>query len=324
MGDLRDGMEDGTGIVAGHWEHTLKSSVQCTGIGLHTGNEISMTLRPAGPGTGIVFRRTDLGGAGGSEIPARWDRVADTHLCTRLRNEDGVEIGTIEHLMAALAGCGIDNAVVELDGPEVPIMDGSADPFVLLIESAGAIRQNKCREAIRILRPVVVRDGERMAMIEPADRFSIHLDIDFSSPCIRRQRLDLDFTPEAFKTEIGRARTFGFLDEVETLRKSGLALGGSLDNAVVLSGNRVLNKDGLRYPDEFVRHKALDCIGDLYLAGAPLLGRFIATRAGHAMNNRLLRKLFSDAEAWTRVSLREMEEGSLQGWAEPASIAATA
>ena len=292
---------------------TLKSSIRCSGIGLHTGEKIAMTLYPAEPGEGITFRRTDLGGA---EIPARFDNVVDTRLCTTIANEDGASVGTVEHLLAAFSGCEIDNVVVELDGPEVPIMDGSAEPFVFLIDCAGLASQNAPRRAIQILRPVTVSDDGREASLEPSDHFSVSLDIDFDNPRIGKQQLTVDVTSHLFKAEICRARTFGFLHEVEALRQSGLALGGSLDNAVVLSGDEILNEGGLRYTNEFVRHKVLDCIGDLYLAGGPLIGHYNGRRAGHAVHNKLLRALFADANAWTWTSLEETV-------AEPTEVEAT-
>jgi UDP-3-O-[3-hydroxymyristoyl] N-acetylglucosamine deacetylase len=302
---------------------TLKSSIRCNGVGLHSGEKIAMTLYPAEPGTGITFRRTDLGGA---EIPARFENVVDTRLCTTIANEDGASVGTVEHLLAAFSGCEVDNAVVELDGPEVPIMDGSAEPFVFLIDCAGLVSQNAPRRAIRILRPVTVDDDGREASLKPSEGFSVSLDIDFDNPRIGKQELTVEVTSHLFKAEICRARTFGFLHEVEALRQSGLALGGSLDNAVVLSGDEILNEGGLRYTNEFVRHKVLDCIGDLYLAGGPLIGHYSGRRTGHAIHNKLLRALFADAKAWTWTSLEEtvVEPTEIEAaWPAPL-VAATA
>ncbi|MBI4184767.1 MAG: UDP-3-O-acyl-N-acetylglucosamine deacetylase [Proteobacteria bacterium] len=284
-------------------QRTLKSAISCNGVGLHTGARVSLTLRPGEPGSGIVFRRSDIGG-GGAAIPARWDRVVDTTLCTTL-GEGGIRVGTVEHLLAAVAGCGVDNAVVEVGGPEVPIMDGSAAPFVFLIECAGLVEQPAARRAIRVLRPVSVAHGSASASLRPAGAFGIDFAIDFANPVVGRQECSLTPANGAFKSEIARARTFGFLDDVESLRARGLARGGSLENAVVVCGERVLNQDGLRYEDEFVRHKVLDCVGDLCLAGAPLIGRFVGVQSGHFLNNRLLKALFADPDAWETVDLVE-------------------
>ncbi len=278
-------------------QKTFKSSISCTGVALHSGNKVSMTLKPGEPGSGIVFKRTDISG-GGAEIPATWDHVVDTTLCTTLGNEDGVTVSTVEHLMAALAGCGIDNALIEVNGPEVPVMDGSAAPFIFLVECAGTVEQDMPRRRIRVLKPVVVEDGDKSASIVPGDGFGVDFDIDFASAAVSRQSIGFAMTAEAFKNEISRARTFGFLHEVEAMRAAGLAKGGSLDNAVVVSGDKVMNEDGLRYDDEFVRHKVLDAVGDLYLAGVPLQGHFRGVCSGHAANNALLRALFADRDAW--------------------------
>ena len=279
-------------------QRTLKTAIGCTGIGLHSGLKISMILRPAGPDSGIIFRRTDIAG-GGASIAARWDNVSDTRLNTCIANDAGVAVRTIEHLMAALAGLGIDNLVIDINGPEVPVMDGSAAPFVFLMECAGVVEQTAPRRAIRVLKPVVVKDGDKMASLRPADSFSVLVDIDFAAPVVGRQRCFLGLSE--FKSDISRARTFGFEQEVAALRAAGLGKGGSLDNAVVISGDgrNVMNDEGLRYDDEFVRHKALDAIGDLYLAGHTLLGHYHGVRPGHALNNQLLREFLSDRSAWT-------------------------
>ena len=257
-----------------------------------------MTIGPAAIDTGILFKRTDPAGAGAA-IPARWNRVVDTRLCTTIGDGDGVQIGTVEHLMAAFSGLGIDNATVEIDGPEVPIMDGSADAFVFLIECAGIFEQSAPRKRIRILKRVAVADGEASAALMPAPFAALDFALDFASPAIGRQERSLRLDEGTFKRELSRARTFGFAEEVEQLRKAGLARGGSLDNAIVIGSDRVLNREGLRYADEFVRHKLLDAVGDLYLAGAPIDGRLHAVRSGHALNNQLLSALFADPEAWT-------------------------
>lgn len=278
-------------------QKTLKAAIHCSGVGLHSGAKVAMTLRPGEVNSGITFIRIDAP-AGKRVIPATWDRVRDTTLCTVIGNEHSVTVGTVEHLMAALRGCCIDNVVVELDGPEVPIMDGSAAPFVFLIECAGLVSQAATRRAIRVLKTVEAGDGLRSATLTPGAGFSFSFEIDFPSHAVARQAGYIRLANGAFKSDLARARTFGFLQDVEYLRRQGLALGGSLDNAIVISGDRILNQDGLRYQDEFVRHKILDSIGDLYLAGAPILGHFHGRKSGHALNNQVLRTLFADESAW--------------------------
>lgn len=283
-------------------QHTLRSSISCTGIGLHSGAKTSLTLHPAEADSGIRFRRTDLKG-GAALIPALWANVTDTRLNTCISNQDGVSVRTIEHLMSALAGMGVDNAIVEIDGEEVPVMDGSAAPFVFLIECAGLAPQATPRQVIKLLKPVMVADQGKIASLRPSDQFTLAVDIDFSAAAIGRQQASLTVDAAAFKSEISNARTFGFEREVEAMRAAGLGRGGSLDNAVVISddGSRILNQGGLRYGDEFVRHKLLDALGDLSLAGAPLQAHFSGTRTGHALNNQLLRALFADRAAWIRI-----------------------
>jgi UDP-3-O-[3-hydroxymyristoyl] N-acetylglucosamine deacetylase len=283
-------------------QRTLKNSISCTGIGLHTGSKITITLHPADADTGIVFRRTDIPG-GGAVIPARWSSVSDTRMNTCIADTDGVTVRTIEHLMAALAGMAIDNATIDINGPEVPVMDGSAAPFLFLVECAGVVEQAATRQAVKILKRIAARDGDKIAVLMPGRTSTLRVEIDFSVAAIRRQECFLPMSVSAFKSEISRARTFGFEQEVAAMRTAGLARGGSLDNAVVIScdGEKVLNEEGLRYEDEFVRHKMLDAVGDLYLAGAPILGHFHGVRSGHAVNNRLLRELFADRSAWTMV-----------------------
>jgi UDP-3-O-[3-hydroxymyristoyl] N-acetylglucosamine deacetylase len=276
-------------------QRTLKESIGCVGVGLHSGLRVNMTLRPAPVDHGIVFRRTDLG----IDIPARFDHVVDTRLATVLGLDDGTaRIGTVEHLMAALAGSLIDNALIEVDGPELPILDGSAAPYLFLLDCAGSVEQDLPRTVIQVRRRVRVSDGDAFAELRPAAPGSPGLDmamsIDFSAPAIGRQALSLDLTPDSFRRELARARTFTLAQEIEQMRAAGFALGGSLDNAVVVDEARVLNPAGLRMPDEFARHKLLDAVGDLALAGAQLCGRFIAHRSGHALNNRLLHALFSE------------------------------
>jgi len=280
-------------------QQTLKNHIRCTGIGLHSGAKVDVTMRPAPPDTGIVFHRMD--GPNIERIGAQWDNVSDTTMCTTISNDAGVKVATIEHLSAALMGCGIDNVVVEIDGPEVPAMDGSAAPFVFLIECAGVVAQTSPRRALRVLREVEVRDGDRYARLGPGEGFSVDLEIAFDNALVARQRCSFVAGNGAFKSELSRSRTFGFEQEVEQLRALGLARGGSLDNAVVVSGNRVLNDGGLRYDDEFVRHKVLDLIGDLYLAGMPVEGHFTGFCSGHGLNNRLLRRLMADRAAWRIV-----------------------
>ena len=285
-------------------QHTLKASISCSGVGLHSGARVTMTLHPAEPDTGIRFRRTDIAGDG-AVVPALWSSVCDTRLNTCLADEHGHQVRTVEHLMAALAGTGIDNALIEISGPEVPAMDGSAAPFLFLVECAGVVEQSQPRRAIKVLRRIVVRDGEKVAELLPGTGFSVEVGIEFDASAIRRQRATLVMSGGAFKNEIGRARSFGFEQEVSALRAAGLALGGSLDNAIVISsdGRRVLNEEGLRFEDEFVRHKILDAVGDLSLAGGPLVGHFRGTRCGHALNNQLLRALFADDKAWMSVPM---------------------
>jgi UDP-3-O-[3-hydroxymyristoyl] N-acetylglucosamine deacetylase len=283
---------------------TLKTSIGCTGIGLHSGAKVTMVLHPAEVGTGIRFRRVDIAGAG-AIIPAIWSAVHDTRMNSCLKNEDGVVVGTVEHLMSALAGMQIDNCLIDINGPEVPVMDGSAAPFLFLIECAGVVEQSAPRQAIKVLKRISVQDGDRMASLTPSTGFSLRFEIDFGASAISRQEFFVNLSRGSFKSEVSRARTFGFEQEVAFLRSKGLALGGSLDNAVVVdsTGSRVLNDDGLRYPDEFVRHKVLDAVGDLYLAGAPLIGHFHGVRCGHALNNQLLRTLFADQTAWTLTTV---------------------
>lgn len=278
----------------GERQRTLKNPIHCSGVGVHSGRKVHMTLKPAPAGHGIVFRRSDTGEA----VPALWRHAVESPLCTTLVTPSGDKITTIEHLMSAFVGLGVDNALVELDAPEVPIMDGSAAPFVFLLECAGTEEQAAPRRWLEVLKPVEVVDGQRSARLLPDERTHLAFAIDFPNAVIQRQTWSGSVTPASYKREIARARTFGFLPEVEALRARGLARGGSLDNAIVIDGARVLNEGGLRYADEFVRHKVLDAIGDLYLMGGPLLGRFEGERAGHALTLRLLNALFADAAAW--------------------------
>lgn len=290
-------MQNARGHIDGLFQRTLKRPVRFGGVGLHSGAPITMTLVPAEVDSGIVFVRTDKTGEA-ALLPATWDNVVDTRMCTVLGNAAGVTVGTVEHLMAALAGCGIDNAEIHIDGPEVAIMDGSSAPFVEAVASVGTVGQAGTRRAIRVLKPVSVGEGHKTATLRPAASPVFSFEIDFESAAIARQTRTFAPKVEAFAEEIGRARTFGFLHEVDAMRRMGLARGGSLENAIVIDRDRVMNEDGLRYGDEFVRHKILDAIGDLYLAGAPIIGHFHGQRSGHALNNQLLRALFADRSAW--------------------------
>jgi UDP-3-O-[3-hydroxymyristoyl] N-acetylglucosamine deacetylase len=279
---------------------SLKAPIDCVGIGLHSGRRVHVTLRPAEPNHGIVFRRTDLG----RDIPARFDRVVDTRLSTVLGHESwgSVRVGTVEHLMAAFAGLGVDNALVEVDGPELPILDGSAAPFAFLIECAGIAEQDAPRHVIEIRHTVRVNDGDSFAELRPAppgaQGLEIAVSIDFPAEAIGQQALRIRLEPHCFRYDLARARTFVLAEQIEHLRATGLAQGGSLENAVVVDQHRVLNPGGLRMEDEFARHKMVDVIGDIALAGAAIRGRLVTHRPGHSLNNRLLRALFADASAW--------------------------
>lgn len=295
------------GVIAGRVlrQQTLKNSIHCSGIGLHGGAKVNMILRPGEPNSGILFRRSDL--AGMADVKANWQNAVETPLCTTLVGSGGVRIASIEHLMSALAGCSVDNAVIELDGPEVPVMDGSAAPFVFLIECAGSIEQNAPRRVLKILKDVTVSDPHRSASLGRGEGLSIDFEIDFDNPMIARQEWAIQLDQASYKRDISRARTFGFLDEVDKLRAMGLARGGSLDNAIVINGQGILNKGGLRYDNEFVRHKVLDLVGDLYLAGGPIAGNVRGVRAGHALTLRLLQALLADQSAWTWREMTEMD-----------------
>jgi UDP-3-O-[3-hydroxymyristoyl] N-acetylglucosamine deacetylase len=288
-------------------QRTLKSLVSASGVGLHTGQKVRITLRPAPIDTGVVFRRVDLDSP--VDIPARAELVGEARLASTLIKGD-VKIHTVEHLMSALGGMGVDNAYVDLDAPELPIMDGSASPFVLLIQQAGIEEQAAPKKFLRVTRRVEVRDADKWARLDPYDGYRLSFSIEFRHPVIERttQAVTVDFAETSYLKEIARARTFGFMHDVEDLRDSGLALGGGLDNAVVLDEYRVLNSEGLRFADEFIRHKLLDAIGDLYLLGRPLLGAFTAHKSGHALNNRLLRTALADAASLETVVFERAEE----------------
>lgn len=285
-------------------QRTLKNAIRATGVGLHTGEKIYLTLLPAPVDSGIVFRRVDLDPV--VEIQAKAQNVGDTTLSTTLVKGD-VRVSTVEHLLSAIAGMGIDNAIVEVSAPEVPIMDGSAGPFVFLIQSAGIEEQSAPKKFIRIKRPVVVEDGDKVASFLPFDGFKVSFSIDFDHPVFKGRTLEasVDFSSTSFVKEVSRARTFGFMHEIEYLRSKGLAKGGSVDNAIVVDEYRILNEDGLRYEDEFVKHKILDAIGDLYLLGNSLIGEFRAHKSGHALNNKSLRQLIAQPDAWEVVTFED-------------------
>jgi len=285
-------------------QRTLKNIIKATGVGLHTGEKVFLSLRPAAPNTGIVFRRVDLPEP--VDIPATPQNVGETTLSTTLVKGD-VKVSTVEHLLSALAGLGIDNAYIDVSAPEVPIMDGSAGPFVFLIQSAGVEEQNAPKRFIRIKKPIRVQDGDKWASFEPYEGFKVGFTIDFDHPAFNEdvQSASIDFSSTSFVKEVSRARTFGFMRDIEALRKRRLALGGSMDNAIVVDSYRILNEDGLRYADEFVKHKILDAIGDLYLLGHSLIGSFTGYKSGHGLNNLLLRELLSHQDAWESVTFAE-------------------
>lgn len=292
------------------FQRTLKNVIRATGIGLHTGEKIYLTLRPAAPDTGIVFRRIDLDEV--VEIKATPHNVTETTLSTTL-SEGDVKVSTVEHLLSAIAGLGVDNAYIDLTAAEVPIMDGSASPFVFLIQSAGLIEQSKAKKFIRIIKPVVVEEEGKWARFDPFDGFKVSFKIDFDHPVFKEssQDAEIDFSTTSFLKEVSRARTFGFIKDLEALRAKNLALGGSLDNAIVVDDYRVLNEDGLRYKDEFVKHKILDAIGDLYLLGHSLIGGFTGYKSGHALNNALLRALLAQEDAWEEVTFDDVAEAPI-------------
>ncbi len=286
-------------------QRTLKNTIRATGVGLHTGEKVFMTLRPAAVNSGIVFRRVDLDEP--VDLPARADQVGDTMLGTTLINGD-VRVSTVEHLLSAFAGLGIDNAYVDLSAPEVPIMDGSAGPFVFLIQSAGIAEQEAAKRFIRIKKALTVRQDEKWARFEPFDGFKVSLEISFDHPVFKKhsQMATIDFSTTSFVKEIARARTFGFMRDIEMLRERHLTLGASLDNAIAIDDYRILNEDGLRYEDEFVKHKILDSIGDLYLLGHSLIGAYSAFKSGHGLNNAILRALLADETAWEEVTFDDV------------------
>ncbi len=291
-------------------QRTLKNTIRASGVGLHTGKKVLMTLRSAPPNTGIVFRRADLDPP--ADILANAENVGETMLGTTLGSGD-VKVSTVEHLLSAFAGLGIDNAVVEVTAPEVPIMDGSAGPFVFLLQSAGIEEQSSPKRFVRIKRRLRVEDGDKWAQFSPFDGFKVNFEIEFNHPMFKKhsQTASMDFSTTSFLKEVSRARTFGFMRDLETLRARNLALGGNMDNAIVLDDFRVLNEDGLRYEDEFVKHKILDAIGDLYLLGHSLIGEFSGFKSGHALNNRLLRSLIADKSTWEEVTFENSADAPI-------------
>lgn len=299
-------------------QRTLKNVIRATGVGLHTGKKVYLTLRPAPIDSGITFRRTDLEPV--VEIKAQAKMVGDTRLSTSLGHGEAC-ISTVEHLLSALAGLGIDNAIIDVSAPEVPIMDGSAGPFVFLIQSAGIEEQNKAKRFIRIKKPVKVEDGDKWARFDPFDGFKVGFTIDFNHPVFyaHGQKAEVDFSTTSFVREVSRARTFGFMKDIEELRNNKLALGGSLDNAIVVDDFRILNEDGLRYEDEFVKHKILDAIGDLYLLGHSLIGAFSGFKSGHELNNKLLRALLQNEAAWEEVTFDDATKSPIS-FVQPAAI----
>lgn len=303
------------------YQRTLKQPVACTGIGLHSGKKVNLCLRPAAPDTGVVFKRTDLAGA--PLIPGDVHHVVDTAMCTTV-GVHGVKVATVEHLLSALSGLGVDNVLVEVDAPEVPIMDGSAAPFVFLVKNAGLTSQAELRQFYVVKREVSISHDDKFVSVAPAKGFEVNFTIEFKHPMIKRQQFGVCFDERTYEKDISRARTFGFLEDLQRLRESNLGMGGSLDNAVVVDQYRVLNDDGLRFPDEFVRHKVLDFIGDLALVGRPILGSFTAHKSGHAMNNQLFRKFLEDPQAWQLVtpSPEELVSPAPLGEAVPAFGAA--
>jgi UDP-3-O-[3-hydroxymyristoyl] N-acetylglucosamine deacetylase len=303
-------------------QRTLKNVIRATGVGLHTGKKVYLTLRPAPVDSGVIFRRVDLDPP--VEIKASPDNVGDTRLSTTLVAANDVRISTVEHLLSAIAGLGIDNTYVDVSAPEVPIMDGSAGPFVFLVQSAGIVEQNAPKKFIRIKKSVEIKEDDKWARLDPYDGFKVGFTIDFDHPVFKAhpQTAEVDFSTTSFVKEVSRSRTFGFMRDFETLRSRNLALGGSLDNSIAVDEYRILNEDGLRYEDEFVKHKILDAIGDLYLLGHSLIGAFSGYKSGHALNNKLLRKLVAETEAWEEATYEDNEEAVPIFYSRPVSAGA--
>ncbi|MFC3024320.1 UDP-3-O-acyl-N-acetylglucosamine deacetylase [Vibrio zhugei] len=302
-------------------QRTLKEIVKTTGVGLHSGRKVTLTLRPAAANTGIVYRRTDLNPP--VDFPVDPEAVRDTMLCSALVNDQGIRISTVEHLSAALAGMGIDNIVIEVDAPEIPIMDGSASPFVYLLQQAGIEELNVSKRFIRVKKPIRVEDGDKWAELRPHNGFKMDFEIEFDHPAIDGdgQHLVFDFSSQGFVKEISRARTFGFMRDIEYLQSQNLCLGGSFDCAIVLDDYRILNEDGLRFSNEFVTHKMLDAIGDLYMCGHSIVGEFRAFKSGHGLNNQVLRALLANQEAWEWATYEE-EAGAPLMYVEPNMVIA--
>ncbi len=301
-------------MIYSHNQHTLQRPANCASIGMHTGQEVRMRLLPAEPDSGIVFRRMDVDG-GASErslVPARYDLVTDTMLGTTIENEHGVAVATIEHLMAALWGYGVDNVLVEIHGPEVPIMDGSSEPFLVLLQQAGLLMQPRARRVLVITAPITVEEGKSHAQLRPFPGMALDIAIDFPHAAIARQQARYDFSKVGFSEAISRARTFGFAADVAKLQAAGLARGGSLDNAIVIGEEGVLNEGGLRYADEFVRHKALDCLGDYFLAGYRIVGEAVTVRPGHSINNKLIRALYHTPSAWRLMKAEALQAAPMK------------
>ena len=292
-------------------QRTLKNVIRATGVGLHSGEKVYLTLRPAPVDTGIVFFRTDLDPI--AKIPAKADKVGETLLSTTLSNEDGVKVSTVEHLLSAMAGLGIDNCFIDLSSAEVPIMDGSAGPFVFLLQSAGIAEQEAPKRFVRVKKEISVEEDGKKATFLPFDGFKVSFEIDFDHPVFknRTQFACVDFSSTSFVKEVSRARTFGFMRDIEQLRSMNLVLGGSVDNAIVVDDYKILNEDGLRYDDEFVKHKILDAIGDLYLLGHSLIGEFRGYKSGHGLNNKLLRAMLADKSCWEMVTFEDMEKAPI-------------
>ena len=293
----------------GYRQRTVRDSVSCTGIGLHSGEKVRLTIKPAPPDSGIKFLRKDLSRR--HVIKANFENVINTNMSTTIGN-NGSRVSTIEHLMAAFFGFGIDNALVEVDGPEIPIMDGSSAPFIFLLKSVGIREQRRPKQFIIIKKSLKVQDGNRSISIKPSKELKISFTVDFHHPLIKNQKYELRFSGKEFIKEISKARTFGFLKDIKTLREAGLAKGGSLDNAIVIDDFRILNEDGLRYRDEFVRHKILDFIGDLAVIGSPVIGHFHVERSGHSLNQAMLKKLVANKRCWKRVTMEKPEKGDVE------------
>lgn len=304
-------------MPASHLQHTVSKAVTVCGVGVHSGAPACLTIKPAGANSGITFIRNDITDRD-NRIPARWDLVADTRLCTVLKNAAGASVSTVEHVMSALMALGIDNADITIDGPEVPIMDGSAAPFVDAIDSVGRQSQQAARKVIRIIAPVTLTDGDKTVTLLPADDTAYSFDITFDSPVIGRQTFTHTVKESDYRSDISFARTFGFLHEAEALRAAGLGRGGSLDNAIVIDGDSVMNPGGLRSPTEFVRHKILDAIGDIGLAGMPIVAHYHGVKAGHAMNNRILRELFANPACYVVVEMTAPAKAGVRGRSEAA------